>query len=46
MFKNLPVEIEAVESTSDELFTQVDSTDSDNLDQLEQELFISKNDDE
>ncbi|GAB4273155.1 MAG: hypothetical protein Kow0029_12570 [Candidatus Rifleibacteriota bacterium] len=44
IFKNLPVEIEAVEGTPDELFAAVNSHDKAGLDQLEQELFMTKRD--
>jgi DNA-directed RNA polymerase subunit beta' len=43
LFKNLPVEIEPVEGTPDELFA-VGSSEKANLDQLEEELFMVKKD--
>ncbi|MEW6712588.1 MAG: DNA-directed RNA polymerase subunit beta', partial [Candidatus Riflebacteria bacterium] len=39
-FRNLPVEIEAAEANQEELYIGVDSTDSDNLDAMEDELFM------
>jgi hypothetical protein len=45
IFKNLPVEIEAVEDAADEIFTNINNENA-KLDQFEEELFMKKESDE